>query len=182
MGQANARNADRRLADSLINTFDNGIFQNESFYSPMNGKLELLVSKNFGAYHPNVLLSKNIWYPGGQATLINNYLFKNHVLSLTPSYNFLKFMNLGGQYMYKTPNFEFFIGSDQLVQTISFAKAAINSDATAVKGSLSMGLYMGLSAKIGRLMEHPLNANRIPGIEQPKDSKNSFFRKLFGKK
>ncbi len=182
MGQANASNADRRLADSLINTFDNGIFQNEGFYSPMNGKLELLVSKNFGAYHPNVLLSKNIWYPGGQATLINNYLFKNHVLSLTPSYNFLKFMNLGGQYMYKTPNFEFFIGSDQLVQTISFAKAAINSDATAVKGSLSMGLYMGLSAKIGRLMEHPLNANRIPGIEQPKDSKNSFFRKLFGKK
>jgi hypothetical protein len=45
-----------------------------------------------------------------------------------------------------------------------------------------MGFYMGLSAKIGRLMEHPLNANRIPGIEQPKDSKNSFFRKVFGKK
>jgi hypothetical protein len=69
-----------------------------------------------------------------------------------------------------------------LFQTISFAKAAIHSDATAVKGSLSMGFYMGLSAKIGRLMEHPLNANRIPGVEQPKDSKNSFFRKLFGKK
>jgi hypothetical protein len=148
----------------------------------MNGKLEVLVSKNFGAYHPNVLLSKNIWYPGGQATLINNFLLKNHVLSLTPSYNFLKLMNMGGQYMYKTPNFEFFIGSDQLFQTISFAKGAINSDATAVKGSLSMGFYMGLSAKIGRLMEHPLNANRIPGIEQPKDSKNSFFRKLLGKK
>jgi hypothetical protein len=182
MSQANASNADRRLADSLISTIDNSVYQNEGFYSPMNGKLEVLVSKNFGAYHPNFLLSKNIWYPGGQATLINNLLIKNHVLSLTPSYNFLKFMNVGGQYLYKTPNFEFFIGSDQLFQTISFAKAAIHSDATAIKGSLSMGFYMGLSAKIGRLMEHPLNANRIPGVEQPKDSKNSFFRKLFGKK
>ena len=182
MSQANASNADRRLADSLISTIDNSVYQNEGFYSPMNGKLEVLVSKNFGAYHPNFLLSKNIWYPGGQATLINNLLIKNHVLSLTPSYNFLKFMNVGGQYLYKTPNFEFFIGSDQLFQTISFAKAAIHSDATAIKGSLSMGFYMGLSAKIGRLMEHPLNANRIPGVEQPKDNKNSFFRKLFGKK
>ncbi len=182
MSQANASNADKRLADTISTIFSNSTYQNEGFYSPMNGKLEVLVSKNFGAYHPNVLLSKNIWYPGGQATLINNFLLKNHVLSLTPSYNFLKFMNMGGQYMYKTPNLEFFIGSDQLFQTISFAKGAINSDATAVKGSLSMGFYMGLSAKIGRLMEHPLNANRIPGIEQPKDSKNSFFRKLLGKK
>jgi hypothetical protein len=182
MGQANANNADKRLADTISTIFSNSTYQNEGFYSPMNGKIELLLSKNFGAYHPNVLLSKNIWYPGGQATLINNFLLNNHVLSLTPSYNFLKFMNMGGQYLYKTPNFEFFIGSDQLVQTISFAKAAINSDANAVKGSLSMGFYMGLSAKIGRLMEHPLNANRIPGVEQPKDSKNSFFRKLLGKK
>ena len=102
--------------------------------------------------------------------------------TVTWPYHFLKYMNMGGQHMYKTSNFEFFIGSDQLFQTISFAKGAINSDASAVKGSLSMGFYMGLSAKIGRLMEHPLNANRIPGIEQPKDSKNSFFRKLFGKK
>ena len=182
MSQANANNADKRLADTISSIFSNSTYQNEGFYSPMNGKIEVLVSKNFGAYHPNVLLSKNIWYPGGQATLINNFLLKNHVLSLTPSYNFLNFMNMGGQYLYKTPNFEFFIGSDQLFQTISFAKGAINSDASAVKGSLSMGFYMGLSAKIGRLMEHPLNANRIPGIEQPKDSKNSFFRKLFGKK
>ena len=73
------------------------------------------------------------------------------------------------------------MGSDQLFQTISFAKGAINSDASAVKGSLSTGFYMGLSAKIGRLMEHPLNTNRIPGIEQPKDNKNSVFRKVFGK-
>ena len=182
MSQANANNADKRLADTISSIFSNSTYQNEGFYSPMNGKIEVLVSKNFGAYHPNFLLSKNIWYPGGQATLINNLLIKNHVLSLTPSYNFLKFMNVGGQYLYKTPNFEFFIGSDQLFQTISFAKAAIHSDATAIKGSLSMGFYMGLSAKIGRLMEHPLNANRIPGIVQPKDSKNSFFRKLFGKK
>jgi hypothetical protein len=182
MSQADANNADKRLADTISTIFSNSTYQNEGFYSPMNGKLEVLVSKNFGAYHPNFLLSKNIWYPGGQATLINNLFVKNHVLSLTPSYNFLNFMNVGGQYLYKTPNFEFFIGSDQLFQTISFAKAAIHSDATAVKGSLSMGFYMGLSAKIGRLMEHPLNANRIPGIEQPKDSKNSFFRKLFGKK
>ncbi|MFM6953846.1 MAG: DUF5723 family protein [Sphingobacteriaceae bacterium] len=183
INNANAANSDERLADSIENTLKASKYQKEGFYTPINGKLEVLVSKNFGAYHPNVLLSKNIWYPGGQATLINNFFLKNHVLSLTPSYNFLKFMNMGGQYLYKTPNFEFFIGSDQLFQTIQFAKGAINSDASAVKGNgLSAGFYMGLSAKIGRLMEHPLNANRIPGIEQPKDTKNSFFRKLLGKK
>jgi hypothetical protein len=92
MSQANASNADKRLADTISTIFSNSTYQNEGFYSPMNGKLEVLVSKNFGAYHPNVLLSKNIWYPGGQATLINNFLLKNHVLSLTPSYNFLKLM------------------------------------------------------------------------------------------
>ena len=182
MAQADASNADKRLADTISTIFSNSTFQNEGFYSPMNGKLEVLVSKNFGAYHPNVLLSKNMWYPGGQATLINNFLIKSHIVSLSPSYNFLNFMSVGGQYLYKTPNFEFFMGSDQLFQTISFAKGAINSDASAVKGSLSTGFYMGLSAKIGRLMEHPLNTNRIPGIEQPKDNKNSFFRKVFGKK
>jgi len=182
INNANDPDAASRLADSITNILKTNGYSKENVYSPINGKLELLVSKNFGAYHPNVLLSKNMWYPGGQATLINNFLIKSHVVSLSPSYNFLNFMSVGGQYLYKTPNFEFFMGSDQLFQTISFAKGAINSDASAVKGSLSTGFYMGLSVKIGRLMEHPLNTNRIPGIEQPKDNKNSFFRKVFGKK
>ena len=182
INNANDPDAASRLADSITNILKTNGYSKENVYSPINGKLELLVSKNFGAYHPNVLLSKNMWYPGGQATLINNFLIKSHIVSLSPSYNFLNFMSVGGQYLYKTPNFEFFMGSDQLFQTISFAKGAINSDASAVKGSLSTGFYMGLSVKIGRLMEHPLNTNRIPGIEQPKDNKNSFFRKVFGNK
>lgn len=181
INQANLSNSDQRLADSLDATFSASKYVNEGFMSPMNSKLEVLVNRDFGFYRPNLFISKNLWFAGGQLTLINNFAFKKHVLSISPSYNLLQYTTLGGQYLYKTPNFEFFIGSDQLSSTTKLIKAGINSDGSGVNGAMSAGFYLGLSAKIGRLMEHPLNANRIPGIEQPKDSKNSFFRKLFGK-
>lgn len=177
---ANSSSADNRLSDAIDNVFESG-FTKKGFTTVTNSKLEVLLNKNFGSYHPNLLVSKNIWYAGGNMSLINNVLIKNHVISITPSYNFFNFVDVGAQYLYKTPNWEFFIGSDQLFKSIQLGKGLGKDDISLVKGAMASGFYIGLAGKFGKLMEHPLNANNIPGISS-KEEGNSFFRKLFGKK
>lgn len=182
IGAANNDDADERLRDALQSDYDNATYTEGSFNSWMSGKVEFLANKNFGKYQPNLLLSKNVFYPGGQISLIHNYVIKEtHFVSLTQTYHVFNALDIGVQYMHRTPNFEFYIGSDQLFKMLQINKSLNNSDLNQLKGHLSGGFYIGLSAKFGRLMEHPLNANHIPGLEPPK-TKPSFFRKIFGKK
>jgi hypothetical protein len=83
----------------------------------INGKAELMLSKEFGNYKPNLILSKTIYYDGGDLVLVNNYHLKNHVLTASAAYNTTGILQIGGQYMIKTPNVEFYIGSDQLIKS-----------------------------------------------------------------
>lgn len=178
---ASADDADNRFANEIENSFVAGNIASKPFSTPTNARLEVLLNRNFGNYHPNLFISKNIWYPGGQVALINNYVIKEkYILSLTPTYNLLNFVDVGAQYLYKTPNWEFFIGSDQLFKSLQIAKSLNKSDASLLKGQLSTGLYLGFTGKFGKLMEHPLNANFIPGLEAP--GGKGFFGRLFGKK
>lgn len=185
---ANLNDADDRLADALDESFVAGNLKKKAFYTPLNSKIEVLVNKNYNKYQPNLLISKNIFYPGGNVSLINNFVFKKHILSVTPSYNLLNFIDMGAQYLYKTPNTEFFLGSDRLLKTIELVRGLNKSDATLLKGQVSSGVYIGFSTKFGRVLEHPLNASHIPGLEPANlkkgivEEKNTFFSRLLGRK
>ncbi|MGY0041383.1 hypothetical protein [Pedobacter sp. NJ-S-72] len=149
--------------------------QRKGFYTATNAKLDLLVSKKFEFYTPSFILSKNIWNKGGDIALVNNFAYNEFSVSLSPIYNLNGFMMLGTQAKYQTPNFEFFLGSDNVLKS-----AAYNTKATASNsGYAGASVYMGVGIKFGYTVEHPQNSSYMPGVGDDLDKKG-FFTKLFG--
>lgn len=66
--------------------------------------------------------------------------------------------------MLKSPNTEFFIGSDQLLKSYYTTKGALAADENIGKGHTGASVYFGFAVKFGPLMERQQNANNIPGI------------------
>lgn len=176
---ASANDADERLADSLdsrINTKS----VNKSYLSAINGKAELMISKVFGEYKPNLIFSKSIYYDGGNIALINNYHFKNYVFTATADYNTSGFLQAGGQFMIKTPNIEFYMGSDQLLSSYRMIKEIKKGTAPYSSTYTGTSFYMGFGLKFGKVLEHQANATKMPGLK--KASIGTMIKKLFGKK
>ncbi len=82
----------------------------------------------------------------------------------------------------KSPNTEFFLGSDQLFKTMDTQKSLINSDETVGNGYSGASFYLGFSLKFGRIMSRPQNDNYIPGINLKPGTKSGFCRRIFGKR
>ncbi len=80
--------------------------------------------------------------------------------------------------MYQTPNFEFFLGTDNLGKSISTARGLSQSDAGVGTGYMGASVYMGLGIKFGRTVNHPMNLSTMPGVNGEKPYKG-FFRSLF---
>ena len=114
----NASNSgtDSRLADSLDTRISRSSI-NRSYVSMINGRIEFMLSKDYGNYKPNLILTKNLTHGGEDMVLVNNFHIKNHVLSASAAYNTIGVMPIGAQYMIKTPNVEFYIGSDQILKS-----------------------------------------------------------------
>lgn len=141
------------------------------FYSLTNAKADITASKSFGAYTPMLILSKNLFFKGGDAAFVNTFKYNEFSASLIPDYNFNGFFMTGLQGMYKTPNFEAFLGTDNLIKTISLKS---NSGS----GYYGASFYMGIGIKFGGTVEHPLNSSHMPGVgDEPEE--RSFFKKLF---
>lgn len=130
------------------------------FFTPTNAKIDFLISKNFGFYYPNFIVSKNVFYHGGDVVLVNNFKFNEVSLSLAPTYNLNQFMLLGAQAMYQTPNFELFVGTDNLMKSTSIFKASTFENTRSIGASL----YVGFSFKFGYVVEHPQNSSYMPGL------------------
>jgi len=65
--------------------------------------------------------------------------------------------------MYQTPNFDFYIGSDNITQTASLARSAISKPSKETNSSYTgAGFFLGFALKIGPVIEHPMNASTIP--------------------
>ncbi len=152
--------------------------ETKRFYSPTNAKADFLISKNFNFYKPSLIISKNLFYPGGDVAFVNTFKAGNVSASVTPVYNFNKFMMVGVQAMYQTPNFEFFLGTDNLGKSISLGKGIKENDATIGKGYNGGAVYMGLGIKFGRTVNHPLNMSTMPGVNGEKIYKG-FFRSIY---
>lgn len=156
--------------------------QRKGYTTLINGKAEILFNKDFGNYQPNLLLSKNLFYKGGDIALVNTYRYKSLNLSLSTDYNLNNFFEVGAQVMMKSPNTEFFLGSDQLFKTMDTQKALINSDETVGNGYSGASFYLGFSLKFGRIMSRPQNDNYIPGVNLKPGAKPGFFQRILGKR
>jgi hypothetical protein len=171
--------ADDRLADSIDRKIGSNS-SSRSYLSVLNGKAEILINKNFGKYRPNLILSKNIYYKGGDVALVNNFDVKNYVFTGLFNYNTNGFLHLGGQFMVKKPNFEFYAGSDHLVKTVEIFKNALKNESNFTQGYTGASFYMGFAFKFGRVLEHPSNATQIPGFTKNPDG--GFLKRLSKKK
>ncbi len=144
----------------------------KSFYALTNAKADFLISKSFNFYTPSLILSKNLFYKGGDVAFVNSFKYNEFSLSAIPAYNLNGFFMIGAQGMYKTPNFEVFMGSDNLSKTL-----VIRKEPTGADGYNGASFYMGLSIKFGYTVEHPLNSSYMPGLDDQEE--RSFFKRIF---
>lgn len=161
-----------QITDALTKNPDTG-----GFYSATNAKIDFMVSKSFGVWTPSFIVSKNLFYEGGDAAMANKFKYSGYSVTATPTYNFHQLFYLGLQAMYQTPNFEVFLGSDDLLKTSSQVQGIINKDASIGSGYNGASVYLGIGIKFGNYVEHPQNSSTMPGIggESP-----GLFKRIFG--
>lgn len=177
--QASNSTADDRLAESIEKNISSES-ENKSYLSAINGKAEILINKNFGNYRPNLILSKSIYYKGGDIALLNNFHVKQYVFTGSADYNTNGFLQLGGQFMIKKPNIEFYTGSDHFLKTIEIFKNSIKNKSSYARGYTGASFYMGIAVKFGKVLEHAANATQIPGFTKNPDK--GFLKRLVKKK
>ncbi|MFD0794168.1 DUF5723 family protein [Mucilaginibacter litoreus] len=146
------------------------------FVSPTNAKAELSANKSYWLnddktfkYSPTLIVQKELFYADYTAALSNPFQYKNFTGTVVAAYNNYKIFSTGLQLMLKSPNAEFFIGSDRVIQTGSVIGAARKSDGQIYKNASYTGadFFMGFSLKFGYVIEHPMNTSRIPLGEKP---------------
>ncbi|RBQ09095.1 DUF5723 family protein [Pedobacter miscanthi] len=152
--------------------------QPKKFLAPTNAKLDVYMSKRYGFYKPALAVSKNLFYKGGDIAFVNTFIANDFSGSLTPLYNMNGVFMVGLQAKYQTPNFELFLGTDNLVATSFQTIGTIKSDATVGSGPNGASFYMGVGIKFGNVVNHPQFADVIPGIND-KSEGGSFFKSLF---
>jgi hypothetical protein len=157
---------------SIIRSAD----KQQSFTTATNGVAEISANKSYWfdydrrfKYSPTVILQKEVFYDGYTAALVNPFQYNNVVGTLTTSYSNYGIFSAGLQFMVKTPNVEFFIGSDRIMQSVSLAGAANKSETQINKSASYTGadFFMGFSIKFGNVIEHPLNSSHIPLGDKP---------------
>jgi hypothetical protein len=146
----------------------------KGFNTLINGKAELLLSKNMDFYQPNLLLSKNLFNSGGHIALVNTLRHRALNFSVTNAYNLNEYFMLGGQFLIKSPNAEFYLGSDQILKSYYTTKGIITSNENMGKGNTAASVYLGFSLKFGAIKERWQNASYIP----MNDQRDGFFKRL----
>jgi hypothetical protein len=148
----------------------------QSFTTPTNGVMEISANKSYWfdydrrfKYSPTLIVQKEVFFDGYTAALVNPFQYDNLVGTLTTSYNNYGIFSTGLQFMVKTPNVEFYIGSDRVLQSISLAGAANKNAAQINKNASYTGadVFLGFSLKFGQVIEHPLNSSHIPLGDRP---------------
>jgi hypothetical protein len=159
-----------------------------AYTTPLDGRAELSASKWFWVdeddgvkYSPTLIASKELFYDGFTVALVNPVSYKNYSLSVLTSIDDMRLFNFGMQFMVKSSNAEFFIGSDRLAQSISLVSAGLkNQKAVDESGAFTGGnITFGATFKFGPVIEHPMNASHIPMGDDDKGFLGKFWDKLF---
>lgn len=156
----------------------------QSFTTKTNAKAELSATKSYWIdddnefkYSPTLIASKELFYTGFTGAFVNQLQHNNLYISLLGTYDDMKLFNLGGQFMVKSSNAEFYIGSERLLNTGRLALTTSGNQAQVNYTGTYTGadIYLGFSLKFGSVVEHPMNASVIPMGEK------GFFGRLFGR-
>jgi len=147
---------------------------NEKFTSSTNGKAEVLLSKTYGNFQPNFIVSKSVFNDNGNIVLVNNYNIKSFKASLITGYDLRKIVEIGGQLMYKRPNVEIYLGSDRLFKTLMIGKgvSAMQADlqdrrqdeTPSGSGYTGASAYFGFAMKFGKILYRWQNESYTPGV------------------
>lgn len=143
---ANSKDLQHKVVDLLISKN-----QQNSFYSPTNARIDFLISKSYNFYTPNLIMSKNLFYNGADVVLVNNFKVQDFTLSFSPAFNMNQFLLFGAQGLYQSPNFEFFLGTDNLLKSATIFKGTSYDP----KGVIGASVYMGIGIKFGYTAERP---------------------------
>ncbi len=155
----------RNNSDRILTEVDSLVAQNASLqavYKAINSRADISISKKYNLGVPDfyatpaLIVSKNLFYNGLNAAFINHFTYKSLWFTALASYNQDQVWNAGLQLMIKSPNAEFFIGTEQLFKSTRF----FDANNTAYHSGLNASI--GFSAKFGRLVEHPAMASYIP--------------------
>lgn len=168
--------------DKLQRALDNlakGNTEQKRFIAPINSRADFLISKTFGAYTPNLIISKHFFNKYGEAAFVNTIKSGNFSFSAIPSYNTDKNFRLGIQGMIQTPNFEMFLGTNDLIETYYAGKDIIKGNEAVETGYHRGSIYLGMAFKIGYIVEHPMNMSWMPGVGDGRE-RQSFFGRIFG--
>ncbi|MGI4727517.1 MAG: DUF5723 family protein [Janthinobacterium lividum] len=167
----------RNNSDRILTEVDSLVAQNASshaVYKAINSRADVSISKKYNLgledfyVTPTLLVSKNLFYNGLNSAFINHFNYKSLWFTALASYNNLGDWNAGAQLMIKSPNAEFFIGTDQLFRSTKFF------DETNVAYRSGVSAFIGFSAKFGHLIEHPAAASYIP-----MGNERGFFNRLW---
>jgi len=181
----------------IKNSIDNITEANQhkhGFITPTNGLLELSINKSWWLddegtvkFSPTLIASKELFYNGFTAALVAPVQLGKHNIALTTSYNEVKLLNLGLQYMKKSDNTEFFVGTDRLFSTVSLISDAFTLDKeeqkqmkTPIKAFTGMDFYIGASFKFGPLIERRINSSSVAPAGD-KGFLGKIWDSLFGK-
>lgn len=175
---------------AVYNTYDDiitsGKIADSTYNTPLDGRAELSVSKLIWGnddlswkYTPTLIASKELFYTGFVAALVNPITYNNkYTLTFTGSYTDTKLFNLGVQFMIKSPNAEFFVGSDRLTNSMNLISAAGKNQAAinSIPAFTGADITLGFSFKFGDVVEHPMNASIVP-----LDPDHGFIGRLWNK-
>jgi len=159
-----------------------------SFTTPTDGRVELSAMKSFPLnydntlkYSPTLVLSKEFFYTGFVAALVNPIQYKSCAITLTATYDELKTFTVGSQFAVKRPNWEFFIGSDRLMQSAKLLYDQVGSRVSSNTVYTGGNFFIGFSAKFGPVTEHPMNSSTVP-LGEEKGFLGRFFDSIFKSK
>ncbi|MFC4210310.1 DUF5723 family protein [Pedobacter lithocola] len=169
---SNQGNTNRQIRDIFESSE-----QPKKFLAATNAKADVYLSKSFDFYKPAIAISKNLFYKGGDIAFINTFKYNDFSGSVTPLYNLNNIFMVGLQGKYQTPNFELFMGTDNLISSANLARAILQNDYTIGSGPNGASFYMGVGIKFGNVVNHPQFSDVMPGIND--NEGGSFFRNLF---
>ncbi|MBC7653111.1 MAG: hypothetical protein H7098_01405 [Oligoflexus sp.] len=148
---------------------------NENFNTLIDTKTTFTASKDFDFYQSTFVFNKSTFNKAGQIALINNFKKNAFNISINPVYDLISKWNLGSQFMIKSPNAEFYIGSEQMFPTYYFSKGFITKNENIGNGNPRASFYIGLNMKFGKKMQDIGNADEIPGLN---DKETGFVSRL----
>lgn len=168
----NTGSREDRVADALTRLIERAP-ERKSFTKPIVGRAEFSAAKKFMfgtvTYMPTAIASKQVYGSGTALALVNQLDFGGLGASLSGIYNEDKFFDMGLQLMYKSPNFEFFVGSEQLGNTFNLKSASGDNESAITKTMSHSGgnVYLGFSFKFGKRIERWKNESyHYNGSEQ----------------